>query len=253
MKRLSLTAFLLITCFSVPIAADDLVADRPDATESSVTVPQGAFQIETGFEASANGGVSFVQRPLTLFRVGLASFAELRVEPPSMVSVDGVSAFTDPSVGMKFAGDIGDSSAAGVIVQSSLPVVNAGSGATVAAIATGSTELGPASAGINLGASYGPLVLDGDGASFEGLATLAFGYGLSDEIGVYVEGFVTFPEGGDVQPVVDGGVTYLLAPWLQLDAYGGAGLTEAAPDWLAGAGISVLLPRVGPAEQGADE
>jgi hypothetical protein len=199
--------------------------------------------METGFEVSANGGVSVVERSLTLFRVGLAPFAELRVEPPSMVSVGGLAAFADPAIGAKFAGDIGETSAAGVIVQSSLPVVNAGSGATLAAIVTGSTELGPVSAGINLGASYGPLTLDGDTASFEGLATLAFGYGISDVVDVYLEGVATFPEDGDVQPLVDGGFTYLVAPWLQLDAYGGAGLTEAAPDWIAGAGISVLLPK----------
>ena len=161
-----------------------------------------------------------------------------------MVSLDGATLFTDPSIGAKFAGDIGDVSAAGVIVQSSLPVVNAGSGATLTAIATGATELGPVSTGINLGVSFGPITDDGGTQQFEGLATLAFGYGLSEKVGAFLEGYVTIPEEGEVSPVIDGGFTYVLAPWIQLDAYGGAGLTRAAPDWLAGGGVSVRLPLI---------
>jgi hypothetical protein len=242
MDKARLVAIALILLTTGTASAEDLVTDRPDATESSSTIEPSLVQIETGFEASHNAGISVVQRPLTLARVGIASFAELRIEPPSQVSLDGASVFTDPTVGAKFAGDIGEQSAAGLIVQSSLPVVNAGSGATLTAIATGATELGPVSAGINLGASLGPITDDGGTAQFEGLATLAFGYGLTDEVGVFLEGFVTIPEEGEVSPVIDGGFTYLLAPWLQLDAYGGAGLTEAAPDWLAGGGLSIRLP-----------
>ena len=242
MTSIRAVAFVLVILTSTSGAAQSLVTDRPDATESSSTVDVGAVQFETGFEASSTDGASVVQSSMMLARIGLASFAELRVAPPSQVSVAGVSSFADPSLGVKFAGQIQGDTAAGLILQSTLPVVNAGSGAELSAIATGATSLGPVGLGVNLGASLGPVTDDGNTGQVTGLGTLALGYGVTDHIGVFLEGYVTIPEQGEVQPVIDGGVTYLLVDWLQLDVYSGAGLSDAAPDWLAGAGVSVLLP-----------
>ncbi len=47
---------------------------------------------------------------------------------------------------------------------------------------------------------------------------------------------------GPTETALDGGVTYLLKPNVQLDLYVGAGISDAAPDWLAGAGVSFRLP-----------
>ena len=60
----------------------ELVGDRPDQTESSVTVPHQTLQIETGFFFMNNtyGYVKFTQTEYngTLLRYGLLKFLELR-------------------------------------------------------------------------------------------------------------------------------------------------------------------------------
>jgi hypothetical protein len=61
-----------------------------------------------------------------------------------------------------------------------------------------------------------------------------------------VEVFGEKPESGALggtQVSLDGGVTYLVRPNLQLDAYAGAGVSDVAPDWIAGIGLSVRWPR----------
>ena len=42
----------------------------------------------------------------------------------------------------------------------------------------------------------------------------------------------------------DGGISYLIRPTVQLDVFGGPGLTDAAPDWFVTAGISFRLPQL---------
>ena len=75
--------------------------------------------------------------------------------------------------------------------------------------------------------------------------TLAAGFPASDRVGFFVEAFGDVPLSADGDPahLLDGGVTYLVRPNLQLDAAVGAGISDAAPDWFAAVGFSVRLPR----------
>lgn len=61
----------------------ELVTDRPDQTESSVTVPKGSLQIESGFLLGYSEENRFSTRdlllPTTLFRIGLTNNLELRI------------------------------------------------------------------------------------------------------------------------------------------------------------------------------
>ena len=64
------------------INAQTIETDRPDQTESSATVPRGAFQIETGIQIEHydefNQTRKDVSHPTTLFRLGLWDWLELR-------------------------------------------------------------------------------------------------------------------------------------------------------------------------------
>lgn len=45
---------------------------------------------------------------------------------------------------------------------------------------------------------------------------------------------------GDSHWMLDGGLTYLMLPNLQLDAYVGVNLWRSQEDWYVGTGVSVL-------------
>jgi hypothetical protein len=82
--------FLLIFLFiiNVKIFSQEIITDRPDITESAVTVPRGDFQIENGFlfenqsleEKGIKSNIHNYTISSTLFRIGLLSKFELRGE-----------------------------------------------------------------------------------------------------------------------------------------------------------------------------
>ncbi|MEE8348129.1 MAG: transporter, partial [Acidobacteriota bacterium] len=57
----------------------ELVTDRPDQTESSIVVPPGYFQLETGWGVTRNGEKNNHQFPTTLLRIGMIPSVELRI------------------------------------------------------------------------------------------------------------------------------------------------------------------------------
>ena len=71
---------MLLTGFGQP-SEPELITDRPDQTESSVVVPPGYVQIETGWSLSRDdeGGIRSEthQFPGTLFRIGAFNRMEL--------------------------------------------------------------------------------------------------------------------------------------------------------------------------------
>ena len=87
----------------------------------------------------------------------------------------------------------------------------------------------------------------------EGMFSLAAGYDLGNDWGVYIEYFTDW-ELAQTQlsqtPYVDGGITKLLSNDLQLDVYAGYNLSETVmvlnltTGFIAGAGISYRLPLV---------
>ena len=78
--------FTLVPCFAQEKVSPkpELVTDRPDQTESSVVVPPGYVQIETGWSLSRNqeGGIRTNTHafPGTLFRIGALDRMELRLD-----------------------------------------------------------------------------------------------------------------------------------------------------------------------------
>ena len=119
-----LGAGLLVT---PAVAQEDLVTDRPDQTESAVTVAPGKVQIETGvlFTREETGGTSFeVTEALgTLARIGLNERLELRIGFDGWISTPGLDGFGDASLGAKYllAEETANSPQVAVLVQSSVP------------------------------------------------------------------------------------------------------------------------------------
>jgi hypothetical protein len=221
---------------------EDLVTDRPDQTESAVTVAPGKVQVETGVlfthDREGRRTVETTEALGTLVRIGLRDRIELRLGFDGFVSVPGASGFADTSVGAKFmlADETADRPQMAVLVASTVPVGEDG---------FTSDDYAP-SARLALSKSFGEAVALGFnlGAEFpEGneilIYTLAAGISVDDVNSVFVEVF------GDSESShsFDAGWTHLWRANLQFDLAAGLGITDEAPDWFLGAGVSIRFPR----------
>jgi hypothetical protein len=244
----------------------ELVTDRPDQTESAVVVPVGAFQAELGatFGRDDDGlvRVDSLEVPGVLLRYGLLRNFELRVAWAGWIELenrfdggrDRVDGAADPEIGAKL---VLLSAADGAPLDLALLghlTLPAGADDFNSPRADPSLRLNGAhdlSSGIGLGWNVGY-----EAASFEDargdvhtlgrwIYTVAAGFDLADEWGAFVELFGDFPA-SDPEPAahsLDAGVTWLVAPRVQLDFAAGVGLNDAAPDWFVGAGVSFRVPR----------
>lgn len=226
-------------------AEDPLIGDRPDFTESAVTITPGRFQVEAGFtflDESAEDVQDFGE---LLVRIGLARRVELRVTLGSYVRVeptDGadVSGLSDAAIGAK----IGISESGGwttaVLLGTTVPTGASefrNSSLQPAAVFAAERDL---SQSVSLGTNVGYVYASDEGERFgEILASAAVGVPLGETTGAFFELFGVIPEssGGPEAYFFDAGVTKLLSPNFQLDVRAGAGLNSSAADFFAGAGL----------------
>ena len=251
MKKLtSFAQVILVSAVTAtaPVSAQDddpLVGDRPDFTESAVTITPGRVQIEAGVTYTDDDPVEVWEIGEVLARIGLTDRLELRVGLNSWAQVElprgrDVSGFVDSSLGIKVAlGELGGWTTA-LLASTSLP--------------TGSSEFREdryqpdvvfaaerdLSEAVSLGTNVGHAWASDGGERFgESFASAALGVGLSDATGAFFElfGFVRSSGGGPDTYFFDAGVTHALGPNLQLDFRVGTGLNDEAEDLFAGAGV----------------
>ena len=253
-----------LTCLG-QASEPELITDRPDQTESSVVVPPGYVQIETGWSLSRDeeGGIRSEthQFPGTLFRIGALTRMELRL------GFDGSlweqTRETGQTTDLTGAGDMGVGAKfylweeqewlpeTALLAGVSLPIGKEKLSSERAdpsfRLSLSHTLSDRFSFGYNLGSTW-ESALDETGdrdmlSLFNYTATLAIG--LSDPAGLFLEvyGDIPFNAEGGPRNSFDGGVTYLLRDNLQLDAAAGVGLSESADDWFVGLGITLRLRR----------
>jgi hypothetical protein len=264
----ALGAGLLIAA-AIPAPAQttaELVTDRPDETESARTVPRGSTQMEFGarwlVERSSDARLGIVELPGTLVRFGAWDRVELRLAWGGWVgtSIDvsrqrhWADGFADPEVGVKWAivppGEGGTEVA--LLAHLTLPAGSEVVGAPAvdpSARLTVAHSLGErASLGWNVGYEARSI----DGGTNAGTRRLgrwiysaSLGFDLSPRWGAFVESFGDLPasDPGPAVHALDGGVTCLIAPRVQLDASVGVGLSDEAPDRFVGIGLSFRLPQ----------
>jgi hypothetical protein len=66
-----------------PSAGTDIATDRPDVTNSSVVVPQGSLQSESGVNWTARQGATVIDGPTTRLRLGVAHCTEILLDLPN--------------------------------------------------------------------------------------------------------------------------------------------------------------------------
>lgn len=243
---------------------EPLVTDRPDFTESTVTVPYGRAQIEAGYTYTydSGDGVRFQDHtyPETLLRIGLVEDVELRLSwlgwshsqetfrfrndaGRRIKTTERDDGGNDVSVGFKFHlwdqdGLVPDT---GVIVEASMPTGAAG---------LTSGDVDPA---VKLLWAYDltdDLALAGNvnvatptadaGRFFQSSASVSLGYGITDRLGTYVEYFGFYPNDRNTADAhfANGGFTYLITDNFQLDIRAGVGLNDEADDFFTGVGFA---------------
>ena len=240
-----------------PLAAqtgDPLVTDRPDFTESAVTVRPGRVQLEAGYTFGRNGDASSHTFGEVLLRIGALSRIEVRLGLNSYAVIDSRSdaqqGFEDVSLGAKISLLDPPSRfellrpALALLVGTSLPVGADGFGGeglwpeTKLAFAWSLSER--LSLGTNL--NVASVQIDGDRfAQFSGSLTL--GVALSNRLGAFAElfGFASGSSQGLDTGFLNGGATFLAHENVQLDARAGIGFDNPKPNYFLGLGFAWRL------------
>ncbi len=224
----------------------DMVTDRPDMTESSISVAPGFLQVETGFhfENDEVQNVESFYRNLntSLLRYGLTDGLEFRFGfgySSFSVQDSTESGFEPLAFGLKY--ELFEQSG----LRPEMAVLN-----TFVPDFSGASEFRPEAwegevlgamgwglGTLDLGANVG-VVFDGQaqGAAFPYSAAL--GLPVSGSLGGFVEVFGLFSEYSEASHSGNIGLTWMLNSDFQLDGYYGFGLNEYATVWSAGVGLS---------------
>lgn len=243
---------LSIITFLNAQAVPNLVTDRPDQTESSVTVPKGWLQIETGALLEGDSPENEVDITntafnTTLLRYGLFEKTELRLGGEFLsqkIAVydreSGITGLAPLVIGFKtqLCEEIGMIPELAFLGHLTLP--NIGKKDFQAEYLTpdfriaGTKTLSERfSAAFNLGGEW-----DGIVPNTNIFYSFVIGMGINDKIASFAEiyGYVIEEAGPDHR--FDTGITYLVNDSFQLDMSGGFGINDKAPDYFISGGLS---------------
>ena len=242
-----------------PDLNEPLVTDRPDFTESSVTVGYGVAQLETGYtftyDSEGDDRVSSHSFPESLLRLGMfAEWFEFRidwnyaVEQSDIGGVeDTVSGAEDLGLGVKLALTPQDGILPETAIILQMTVPSGSSEFTANEVLPGFNYL----YGWDINESWstgGSTAINNQTDDVTADSYTEFsqswtvGYSWSDDVGSYAEWYVLAPTSADTnhtQNYFNGGFTVLLNDNIQWDIRAGVGLNEAADDFFAGSGLSV--------------
>lgn len=239
---------------------EPLVTDRPDFTESSVTVGYRVAQLEMGYtysyDSGGDGSVRSHSFPETLLRIGmLADWFELRLDWNYIEErrnefggpIDTASGAEDMGVGCKLAltPQEGVLPETALVLQTTVP--SGSTKFTADEMQPGVTYLYSWEINESLTTGGQSLVNRARDESTDDAYVLlsqswTVGTSWTDRIGSYVEWFVLAPTSADTdhtEHYLDGGFTVLANDDIQWDIRAGLGLNGADDDYFVGSGVSV--------------
>ena len=252
LRIISLVAALAWGIAAPAGAAEPLVSDRPDFTESATVVDRGRLQLEGGATfARTQDGVEATTIGELLGRWGVARGLELRLGFPTWERVDDGRTTTDGLADLVVGAKVQLATARGdgffpgadwaLVVATTVPTggdeVTADAWQPTATLC-GAWELGGDwSVGANLGLAR---LEDDDQRVTSVWASGALGVALSEATSAFFELVVIEREErrGPSTVTLQTGITHLLSDDLQLDALVARRLTDEGPDFLVGFGVS---------------
>jgi hypothetical protein len=229
-----------------PSPADEPIStDRPAVAESSVVVPKGSFQAESGFLITNDQGQRTFDGPETSLRFGVASNTELRLSAPDYyhdaLSATGVgSGFGDLTIGMKQQlGPAPGGFDVSVIVFLSIPTgaeAVSSHGYDPGVQLPWSRKLSKNWSAAGQLALYWPT--QGDSRNLTGESTFLLDRQLAKPADAFIEYAGDFPQRGGPRHLLHFGAAYKITPRHQIDVHYGIGLSSAAVDHFVGIGYS---------------
>ena len=228
-----LVFIIVVIGFGVELFAQTIVADRPDQTVSSLTIPHKSFQIEGGvlFGDLNNEAQRLYLIPTTLFRYGLFRGVELRlgenlVKYKSESSSEARFGLSDLELGAKFQilnrEDVNTKIAflTHVVLPTGAEGLSTEKYGTINKLAISHELNSFVGLGYNVGYDY-------FGYS-KGILTysLALGAAFNDKLGAYLEFYGQWRDFDNFVINFDSGITYLLQENLQLDFSFALGLNQ---------------------------
>lgn len=222
---------LILTALNNVINAQEIVADRPDQTESSTTIPLKSFQMEFGFGSGNYNNEKILLIPSSLLRYGLWNGIELRLaEQVARIAKNANSenklGLSDMELGLKIQILKNENINTQLAIVSHFVIPTGTSDltniyfGTINKLAVSHSLTEHLDLGYNLGYNY--LGLGKGDLTY----SLALGIGLSDKIGMYLETYGEYSDLRQINSNLDGGFTYLLKKNLQLDFSIGIGINQ---------------------------
>ena len=260
MKRfLSLTIITLI-CISLYAQNDHppIVTDRPDATESAITVPLKTLQIESGFHFSYRDKEGIETNDwgynATLLRYGVLKRLEIRVGAAyaGLEQTDAVTeekttlnGFAPLALGIKWNMLNG---------EGPIPTLAFLTAVDIPALASEDFNDGnvlhrmllagswPLSKTFGLGFNFGTIA-DWKQSDFTTIYSVSLGAGIAKWLGAFIEYYGFAPAGEYSDQRINGGFTFPVRNNLQFDIYGGTGVSKNSPNAFFGFGFAWRIPR----------
>ncbi|MFC2096294.1 transporter [Bacteroidota bacterium] len=243
-----LLSFTFLNIIAQKNEAPELIGDRPDQTESAFIVSKGHFQFEDGFlfenETSEIQNISYSSM---LLRYGLFENFELRFateyNKTKSTGLSDITGFAPFAIGTKIHVNEEKGWIPQIAFLAHINIANTGAQeflqdyhSSQIVLIFNHTINDSWSIGYSLGAEF-PSDID----YTMGTYTLVSGFSISEKIGAFIEVYGDFSKYMYADNKVNGGVTYLLFPNLQLDFAGGFGLSQYSANNYFGLGIIYLF------------
>ena len=228
-KNIILVSFLLLIS---KVFSQEIVTDRPDQTESSITVGKNNFQIESGALYLKSDDSNSFFGPSTLLRYGITNGIELRFVSHyeyTKIGLDGsdikYSGFNDLEFGTKIQflrkEDLNTEIAflSHVIIPTAKENLASNHIGVVNKLSISHAISDKIGLGYNIGYDY-------VGRQSSLTYSLALGFQLSNSLGFYIEPYGEWGESNNYESNFDVGFYYLVNDNFQLDASYGVGLNN---------------------------
>lgn len=253
MKDRSICSILLMSLFiclnfgnqlCAQTELNELTVDRPGIAESPFTVSPGTFQFETGFDYHSRYTGEIYYLPVVLFRTGISNGAELRVTERQIIDNTGdesIKGLSPLNVGVKVH----------IIKQNGwIPETDI---LTNLVIPMGKSSLQPNGLGHELLLLFQHDLTEKTAVNYNigylwyGIeqgeiftASFCFNYLPTRRVGCFLE-YYTFSASWPGEQGIDGGMTYLVKPNLQLDLSGGLSKQDGHTNFFLSSGFSVRI------------
>ena len=229
---------ILFLLFTISLYAQDneqveLIGDRPDQTESAFVLPKGYFQFEDGFvNEYESSDVQNIAYSSMLLRYGLLNNMELRFGTDYLKTkqelFDDFSGFAPIYMGAKIHVQEEKGWIPQIAFLGHITIANTGAKdylqkyhSSQMVLTFNHTLNDKISVGYSLGVEFPSEIYDAIGTY-----TLVTGFALTEKMSAFAEIYGDFSKNMYADNKVNGGVTYLVLPNLQLDFAGGFGLSQ---------------------------